>query len=355
MFESCPAQSKLFYTKKFSLKQMKRHIPIAPKPKRKLKYIASAPSPFRKKPKMPQPRKKKSHLLKSIKAKALRSIEKNKEKLSMSLKELKKNKIFSKSKNLKIHKFQIKIKKPTVPKPFEEIKKVVKKDIKKIDSSIKELENKEKLGLRKFTKRIEKWMTKEAEEIKPKVIIEKQHPSIPKPKPVIIPKPHIMKHHEIKINEPKKIGFFSKFKSFEDKEANKVSNALEEIKDHLEEDKKELVRHIKKEVVDLSRVMERKEHNEEREIKDIKGLTIGAKKIAIPKPHMPTKHHKHIHIRPSPIYEVHVIEDLPDPYQLELSRAAKRNKVLKKLIVEEEMLRKRMSQLEETSLVYYKM
>ena len=117
MFESCPAQSKLFYTTKFSLDQMKKHIPIAPRPKRKSKYIASAPSPFRKKPKIPQPKKKKSHLLKNIKTKALKSLEKNKEKLSMSFKEFKKNKIFLESKKLKIPK--LKIKKPVVPKPFE--------------------------------------------------------------------------------------------------------------------------------------------------------------------------------------------------------------------------------------------
>ncbi len=207
MFESCPAQSKLFYTKKLSLKKMKRtpknkrkvkiHIPIAPRPKRKTKYLPPAPSPYRKK-------------------------------------------------ELKIKKKKI----PIIPIPFKEIKK----DIKKISSSIKELENKEKLGLRKFTKKIENWMTKETEKISPQVVErQSKHFNIPKPHTIQTPRQDITQ------------------------------------------------------------------------------------------------------IKPSPVYEVHVIEDLPDSYQLYLSRAARRNKVLKKLIVEEERLKKKMSELENKELVYYRM
>lgn len=316
---------------KRALKNKKRHIPIAPKPKRKTKYIPLAPSPKRKKLKMPTPKKKKSHLFNEIKLKIneIRSLKKRK------------NKTFSR-----------KIKKPIVPRPFKEIKK----DIKKINLSIKELENKEKMGLRKFTKKVERWMTKEAKEVSPKLMIEKpsKHPKIPKPHAIQIPKPYI-----VQMPHPQKMGLFSKFKSFEHKKAKKIDNALEEIKKHLDEDKEELVRHIKKEVVDLSRSIENIENKEE---KGIKELTMGTKhkEITVPKPqggYMPTPrmNGKYIQIKPSPVYEVHVIEDLPDPYQLYLSKAARRNKVLKRLIVEEERIKKKMSELENTELVYYKL
>jgi len=310
---------------KKALKNKKRHISIAPKPKRKAKYVPLVPSPDRKKSKMHK--EKRYHLFNEIrlKMKEIRLLKKRK------------------SKN-----FSRKIKKPTVPTPFGEIKK----DIKKINSSIKELENKEKLGLRRFTKKIGRWMARETREISSKERIEKplNHQKIPKPHAIKIPKLYIAQ-----TPNPQKRGFFSRLKSFEHKEAKKIDNTIEEIKEHLGEDKKELVRHIKKEVVDLSRYIENKEE------KEIKGLMkTKHKKIATPKPqkwYMPTPrgNKRDIQIKPSPIYEVHVIEDLPDPYQLSISKAARRNKVLKGLIIEEERLKKKMSELENAELVYYKL
>lgn len=160
-------------------RKVKIHIPIAPRPIRKTKYLPTAPSPYRKK-------------------------------------------------ELKIQISRKKDKIPIVPTPFKEIKK----DIKKIGSSIKELEN---------------WMTKETKKVSPKIEVEKQSKNLSTPKPYIV------------------------------------------------------------------------------------------------------------QIKPSPVYEVHVIEDLPDLYQLYLSKAARRNKVLKRLILEEERLKKKMSDLEDKELVYYKL
>ena len=300
---------------KKALKNKKRHISIAPKPKRKAKYGPLVPSPDRKISKIHK--EKRSHLFNEIKLK------------------MKEIRLLRKSKN-----FSRKIKKPAVPKPFGEIKK----DIKKINSSIKELENKEKLGLRRFTKKIGRWMARETREISSKERIEKPLNRQKIPKLYIAQTPN-----------PQKRGFFSRLKSFEHKEAKKIDNTIEEIKEHLGEDKKELVRHIKKEVVDLSRYIENKEE------KEIKGLMkTKHKKIATPKPqkwYMPTPrgNKRDIQIKPSPIYEVHVIEDLPDPYQLSISKAARRNKVLKGLIIEEERLKKKMSELENAELVYYKL
>ncbi|MBI4159092.1 hypothetical protein HY500_02430 [Candidatus Woesearchaeota archaeon] len=152
----------------------------------------------------------------------------------------------------------------------------------------------------------------------------RKHISIPSPFEVIMQKPH------------GKEGFFSRLKSFENKEARKVNVLAKEVEKQLEEDKKEIINSIKQNVKELSTSVKGIKHKEK--------IQTFTKKGRAP-----------ILIKPSSVYEVHIIEDLPDPYQIEISRAARRNKVLKRLIAEEERIKKKMSQLEDTELVYYRM
>ena len=208
---------------------------------------------------------------------------------------------------------------------------------------------------KKFSLRAMKRALKNKKRLIPKVckpktrytplVSSKKVPEVPNPFEEI---EDMLKQPEIKQTAEKE-GFLSRL--FKGKEPKKVDSPLEEIKKHL--DNKEGL--IKKEKVKLSKFIEDKERKEKREINEIKELAFGirditpkAKKIQVPR-----IEEKHIHIKPSPIYEVHIIDDLPDPYQLELSITAKKNKALKKLMSEEEKLKKKMSELEERSLVHY--